>query len=198
MSDIEFLFGLDNIIIKEDLMTGLARSFGIINEIEKIRKIFSDDKVPFRTSFLKYIEKFKDVPLTEIRRTVMKMERNDLLYKFITDHKNRCYIISGHLDLWTNELLEETGACYYTSKASERNGYLNQINCIMDKTSILRKFKGSFAAVGNSNNDVEMIAKSKIGIGYGGISEISSSVLNYASHAVFDEQSLYYFLNQLL
>lgn len=55
-----------------------------------------------------------------------------------------------------------------------------------------------FVAIGDGNNDAEMIEAAEVGIGYGGVREIAPAVLACATHAIYEEEKLVEFLERLL
>lgn len=55
-----------------------------------------------------------------------------------------------------------------------------------------------FAAIGDGNNDAQMIAAAEVGIGFGGVRDIAPAVLKCATHATYSEEKLCQFLRRLL
>ena len=88
---------------------------------------------------------------------------------------------------------------YFCSKATVENDYLISVDNIVDKGQVVKSFEGkSLVAVGDGNNDAEMIAAAEIGIGFGGVRDIAPAVLKSATHATYSEEKLCQFLKQLL
>ena len=72
---------------------------------------------------------------------------------------------------------------------------------IIDKSKIVQEYqeKGYFVIfVGEGHNDAEAIRSADIGIAFGKVHYPSNSVMQVASHAIFDEEELCRFLKQLL
>ncbi|KAI4450934.1 hypothetical protein C823_005471 [Eubacterium plexicaudatum ASF492] len=78
-----------------------------------------------------------------------------------------------------------------------KDDYIQDIFSIVDKNAVISQMVLPFVAVGDGNNDAEMIEEAEIGIGYGGVREIAPSVLACASHAIYDEKKLVEFLERL-
>ena len=76
--------------------------------------------------------------------------------------------------------------------------HFQDVSSIVDKNAVIGQMVLPFVAVGDGNNDAEMIEAAEIGIGYGGVREIAPSVLACASHAVYQEQKLVEFLERLI
>lgn len=55
-----------------------------------------------------------------------------------------------------------------------------------------------FVAVGDGDNDSEMIDAAEVGIGYGEVRPVDPSVLECATHAVYQEDTLVRILNKLV
>ena len=68
---------------------------------------------------------------------------------------------------------------------------------IVDKDAVIRQMVLPFVAVGDGNNDAEMIEAAEVGIGYGGVRPVAPSVLECATHVVYQEDKLVDFLNKL-
>ena len=86
----------------------------------------------------------------------------------------------------------------FCSKALVEHDYIQDVSSIVDKNAVIGQMVLPFVAVGDGNNDAEMIEAAEIGIGYGGVREIAPSVLACASHAVYQEQKLVEFLERLI
>ena len=76
--------------------------------------------------------------------------------------------------------------------------YIEDVFNIVDKNAVIGQMVLPFVAIGDGNNDAEMIEAAEVGIGYGGVREIAPAVLACASHAIYDEEKLVEFLERLL
>ena len=122
------------------------------------------------------------------------------IIQFIRNNKERCYIVTGNLDIWIEELIENLGMekNTYSSKALVKNDYIQEVVSVIDKNAVISQIVMPFVAIGDGNNDAEMIDAAEIGIGYGGGREIFPSVLACASHIVYREETLVEFLKKLV
>lgn len=111
-----------------------------------------------------------------------------------------CYIVTGNLDVWIEGLMKRIGMenNLFCSKALGKDGYIQDVFSIVDKNAVISQMVLPFVAVGDGNNDAEMIEAADIGIGYGGVRNIATSVLMCASHAIYQEDKLVEFLERLL
>ncbi len=201
MSRYVFLFGLDLIVAKEEILPAIAERSKLLDKMKELDDEIKQGNMPFKQSFLNKVDLFKNTPVNEVQDIVSDIDLNMKLVDFIRMNKDRCYLVTSNIDVWIEKLINNIGLDrnIYSSKAlMDENGVIQDIVSIVDKGTIVRQMVMPFVAVGNGNNDAEMIEQAEIGIGYGGYSSIASSVLECASHAVFDEERLVYFLNKLL
>ena len=88
---------------------------------------------------------------------------------------------------------------YFCSNATVKDDYIVSVDHIVDKGEVIKQFSGKpFVAIGDGNNDAQMIAAAEVGIGFGGVREIAPAVLKCATHATYSEDKLCQFLRQLL
>ena len=76
--------------------------------------------------------------------------------------------------------------------------FVSGISHVLNKGEVSKLFTEPFVAIGEGNNDAEMIRKATIGIAYGGVHFPASTVMACATHAIFEEAQLCRFLRQLL
>lgn len=142
----------------------------------------------------------KDIPVSEVRRMTGEIELNERLADFIRRNQDRCHIVTGNLDVWIEELVKKLGMerNTFSSKAIVREDHISDVFSIVDKNMVISQMVLPFVAVGDGNNDAEMIEAADVGIGYGGVRTIAPAVLACASHVVYDEDRLVDFLERLL
>ena len=86
----------------------------------------------------------------------------------------------------------------FCSKAIQYGDYVQDVFNIVDKNAVIKQMVLPFVAVGDGNNDAEMIDAAEVGIGYGGVRPIAPSVLECATHVVYQEDKLVDLLNKLV
>ena len=195
-----FLFDLDSTITRQEILPTIARQFGVFEEMSTLTECTMRGELPFKQSFLQIVELLKQIPVSEVCELIGEIQLNEPLVEFIRRHQNRCYIVTGNLDLWIEKLIQKLGMEKNTfcSKALVEHDYIQDVSSIVDKNAVIGQMVLPFVAVGDGNNDAEMIEAAEIGIGYGGVREIAPSVLACASHAVYQEQKLVEFLERLI
>lgn len=195
-----FLFDLDSTVTKQEILPTIAKGFGIYEEMRVLTERTMRGELPFKQSFLQRVELLKSIPVRDVCGLVGEIQLNERLVEFIKRYQNRCYVVTGNLDVWIEGLIKKLGMEKNTfcSKALVENDYIQDVLSIVDKNAVISQMVLPFVAVGDGNNDAEMIEAAEVGIGYGGVREIAPSVLTCASHAVYQEEKLVEFLERLV
>lgn len=200
MSRYIFLFDLDSTVTKEEILPTISKRLGIFEQMSLLTESTMKGEIPFKQSFLQRVELLRDIPVSDIRRLVSEIRLNEKVVDFIQNNKERCYIVTGNLDIWIKSLIAKIGMESHTfcSSALVKDDYLQDVISIVDKNAVVSQMILPFVAVGDGNNDAEMIEAAEIGIGYGGVRNVAPSILSCASHAVYNEERLVEFLNRLV
>lgn len=195
-----FLFDLDSTITRQEILPTIATEFGVFKEMSALTERTMRGELPFKQSFLQRVELLKNISVSQVCNLVGEIALNEPLVQFIKRYQNRCYIVTGNLDIWIDRLIKKLGMEKNTfcSKALVDNDYIQDVSSIVDKNAVISQMVLPFVAIGDGNNDAEMIEAAEIGIGYGGVREIAPSVLACASHAVYQEKKLTEFLERLV
>lgn len=199
MSRFVFLFDLDSTLTKQEILPTISKELGIFEKMSQLTESTMKGEIPFKQSFLQRVELLKNIPVSEVNRMIEEIQLNELLVEFIKKNQERCYVVTGNLDVWIEDLMKKIGMekNLFSSKALVKDDYIQDIFSIVDKNAVISQMVLPFVAVGDGNNDAEMIEEAEIGIGYGGVREIAPSVLACASHAIYDEKKLVEFLERL-
>ncbi len=200
MSRYIFLFNLDSTITKQEILPTIAKEVGIYDELEKLQEIPGHGELPFKKSFLNKVDLLKGIPVSTVNTIVREIALNEKLLGFIRANRDRCYVVTGYLDVWIEGLLSRMGigGNVFCSKALVKDGYIEDVFSVVDKHAVTSQMVVPFVAVGDGNNDAEMMEAAEVGIGYGGVSEIAPAVLECATHLIYNEDKLVYFLEKLL
>lgn len=200
MNNRVFLFDLDATVTREEILPNLAEQVGLLKEMQEMTEKTMRGEIPFQSSFLERVEMLKSIPVGRVAEIVEKTLLNEELVQFIRAHVNRCYIVTGNIDVWIEKLISRIGlpmSHCYCSTASVSNDYIVSVNSVVDKEKIARQFVVPIVAVGDGSNDAEMIRLADVGIGYGGVRPVAYSLMCNATHVICDEHRLCDFLNAL-
>ena len=175
-----------------------------INKEKQMRELTEKTmagEIPFDHSFLERVKLLSGIPVSTVRSIIAGVPLNEKLVQFIRENKERCYVVTGNLDIWIEDLMTGLGmdGHYFCSKASVENDKIVSVDYVVDKGEVVSEFKDRpFAAIGDGNNDAQMIAAAEVGIGFGGVRDIAPAVLKCATHATYSEEKLCQFLRRLL
>lgn len=200
MSDYIFLFDMDSTITRKEVLPEVAKKINRIEEMRRLTEATMMGEIPFRTSFLQRVEILSDIPVQEVNQIVSEIPLNDSIVNFIQKNRDRCYIVTGSLDVWINGLMKKIGMenhCY-CSKADVVDDYISKIVSVADKELIVRQFVQRIVMIGDGDNDSGMARMSDIAIGFGGVRDIAPSLIRNIDFAFYDDKRCADFLWKLL
>lgn len=200
MSNRVFLFDLDATVTKEEILPSLAEQVGLLTEMQEMTEKTMRGELPFQSSFLERVDMLKSIPVSHVAEIVEKIPLNEELVQFIQSHKERCYIVTGNIDVWIEKLIKKIGlpmSHCYCSTASVEDGRIVSVNSVADKEKITKQFVVPIVAVGDGSNDAEMVRLAEVGIGFGGVRPVAYSLMCNATHVICDEHRLCTFLHTL-
>lgn len=200
MGKLIFLFDLDSTITQQEILPTIAKTKGLYEQMCEITESTMRGEIPFKQSFLERVDLLKDIPVSEVNSIVECIKLNEKIVDFIKRNKERSYIITGNLDVWISGLIRKLGMekNVFCSKALVEGDFIDSIISVIDKNTVIKQLLLPFVAVGDGNNDAEMIEAAEVGIGFGGVRKIAPSVLECASHAVYTEERLVKLLEKLV
>ena len=194
-----FVFDLDSTITKEEILPQISKVVNCEKEMRELTEKTMQGELPFKQSFLKRIELLKNIPVSQVQDMIEKIPVHEKLVKFMNDNKSQCFIVTGNLDCWIRKLLIKIGMennCY-CSAASVKDDKIVDVIDVIDKADVDKWFNKKMVIVGDGNNDAVMIAKATYGIGFGAVRPIAPAVLECAKYAIYSEDKLYEFLNDI-
>lgn len=200
MSDLLFLFDLDSTITKQEILPTIANEIGIGEEMRKLTEQAMYESLPFKQSFLSRVRLLDDIPVSQVSDRIARIPVHEVLARFLRDNQERCLIVTGNLDVWIAGLMEHIGMRnnVFCSKGIVRDDRLIDVASVIDKSATVAQLTKDYVAVGDGSNDAQMISTAQVGIGFGAVRPIAPSVLEVASHAIYDEEKLCQFLERLL
>ena len=200
MSDYIFLFDMDSTITRKEVLPEIAQKINRLDEMRRLTEATMRGEIPFRTSFLQRVKILSDIPVHEVNKIVSEIQLNTAIVNFIRQNSDRCYIVTGNLDVWISGLMKKIGMenhCY-CSKADVVNDHIAKIVSVADKELIVRQFVQQMVTVGDGDNDSGMARMADIAIGFGGVREIAPSLIRNIDFAFYDDRRCADFLWKLL
>ncbi len=200
MSRFIYIVNLDSTITRQEILLNVSKKFGLYEKLRELMGSTLQGELPFKQSFIRRVELFKKIPVGQMREAVGELLLNEYLIEFIQKNKERCYIVTSIPDVWIEDLVIKIGMNenVFCSSALVKEGCIESVLNVIDKPAVISQLAQPFVAVGNENDDVEMLAAAEVGIVYGGVRGIAPAALACASHAIYDEKKLVQFLKLLL
>ncbi len=200
MSDYIFLFDLDSTITQKEILPEISAKIGRLDEMRYLTEATMRGELPFKTSFMKRVEILSDVPVSEVNTLIAEIPVNEAITRFILQNRERCYVVTGNLDIWITGLMNKIGMKhhYYCSKAEVNNDRISKIISVVDKELTVKQFVQPLVVVGDGDNDSGMARLADFAIGFGGVRDIAPSLLECIDFAFYDEQKCAEILNILL
>lgn len=200
MSDYIFLFDLDSTISQIEILPEIAKYVGKEKEIRELTERTMQGELPFKRSFMERVEILSRTSVEEVNEMIANIPLNEGIARFIKENNDRCYVVTGNLDVWISGLMKKLGMknhCF-CSKAIVKDDHIEKVVSVLDKQLTVSQFVQPIVAIGDGDNDAEMAQLSDIGIGFGGVRNIAKSLLENIDFAFYDDETVYKFLNKLL
>lgn len=200
MSEYIFLFDLDSTISKKEILPTISKTIGKEKEMRELTEATMRGEIPFKSSFLNRVELLSSVDVSIVNNIVSEIPINEEIAKFIMEHKERCYVLTGNLDVWISGLMKKLGLKnhVYCSKAHVTNDKIDQVISVVDKELMTKQFVQPMVVIGDGDNDSGMAKFANIAIGFGGVRDIAPSLLQNIDFAFYDDKRCAEFLRSLL
>lgn len=200
MSDFVFLFDLDSTISKKEILPEISILINKEKEIREVTESTMKGEIPFEESFRRRVRILSQISVKQVNRLVSEIPLNDEIVSFIEENKDRCYVVTGNLDIWISGLMNKLGIMdhCFCSSAIDINDTVGKITSIRNKLATAQSFDCPIVVIGDGDNDSEMAAAADIAIGFGGVREIAPSLLNVIDYAFYDDKKCADFLRGLL
>lgn len=200
MSEYIFLFDLDSTITKKEILPTISAEIGKQEEMRELTEATMRGEMPFKTSFLRRVGILSQIDVTKVRKMVKNIPLNEAIADFIRSNSDRCYVVTGNLDVWIEELMcvLNMEKRTYCSKANIKNDRITQVVSVIDKELMAKQFVQPIVTIGDGDNDSGMARMADISIGFGGVRNIAPSLLRSIDYAFYDDQRCAEFLKKLL
>lgn len=194
-----FVFDLDSTISKIEILPEISKVIGKDNEMRELTEKTMRGEIPFKHSFIERVKILSDISVEKINEMIANIPLNKKLVQFIEENRDRCYVVTGNLDVWISGLMHKIGMDnhYFCSKAVVNEDKIDRIISVIDKRLTVKQFIQPIVSIGDGDNDADMAYIADIGIGFGGVRPIAKSLIENADYAFYDENELYKFLNKI-
>ena len=200
MSDYIFLFDMDSTITRKEVLPEISKKINKLDEMRHLTEATMRGEIPFRTSFLRRVQILSDISVHEVNDIVADIPLNNNIADFIKSNPERCYVVTGNLDVWISGLMKKLGMENhgYCSKADVINDRISKVVSVVDKELTVKQFVQPMVAIGDGDNDAGMCRMADVGIGFGGVREIAPALLRSCDYAFYDDKRCADFLWRLL
>lgn len=201
MNNMALGFDLDGTITKLEILPQIAREIDLFEELSLLTEATIKGIIPFEKSFRLRCRLLRDIPISRVQDIVNSIPLEDDIVKFIQKHHDRCFVISGNLDVWVSPLIKKIGCYFFVSNAEYRDDTLLGIDTILNKADAVRTLKRNFkqvTVIGEGMNDVPMFEIADVRIAYGGVHYPSSTIIQLANYMTVNSDGLCRLLNTLL
>ena len=138
--------------------------------------------------------------VSETRAMITEIPLNENIAQFIRENHERCYVVTGNLDVWIKGLMKkiEVEGHVYCSRANVKDDRITQVVSVIDKELTAKQFVQPLVVVGDGDNDSGMAQVADISVGFGGIRDIAPSLIQNIDYAFYDDKRCAEFLRTLL
>lgn len=195
-----FCFDLDGTVTREELLPLIASEIGLEEEMRLLTRITMDGLIPFENSFRLRFAVLRTAAVERIQKVVSEVEIDPDIERFIAENRERCFIITGNLDVWIKPLADRLGCHFYSSVSGYDSHGQIQILEIMRKNLPALELKNRFdrvVAIGDGYNDLPMFDVADVGIAFNGVHSSPSALISVADYVTFNGKSLCRLLNTL-
>ncbi|MEM7573473.1 MAG: HAD-IB family phosphatase [Bacteroidota bacterium] len=189
-----FCFDFDGTVTQQELLPLIARECDIYEEIQLLTKITLEGLISFESSFKLRVKLLASVGIDVVQGIASRVLVEPSLVDFIQQNRERCFIVTGNLDVWVGPAIEQLlGCAFYSSRAKYEGNQLLGIDQILNKGAAVSELKERFdqvIAIGDSMNDCPMFEKADLGIAYGGTHDPVSSLVKLSDYVVYQPNAL--------
>ena len=194
MSNCAICFDLDGTLTTTEILPCIAAELGVAGEIATLTRLTMAGKILFEDSMRLRTLILGQVPLTRVHEVLISIPVAGVLLDFIQQNTDRCFVVTGNLDIWIAPLIQRIGCGVFSSSAKLVDGMV-RLESILSKDKAVDALRTSgrfdrIVAVGDGANDVAMLNAADLGIAYGGVHAPAASAILAADMVVHDAGTL--------
>lgn len=195
-----FCFDLDGTVTRAELLPMIASEINLEQEMSLLTRLTMDGLIPFEDSFRLRFAILRSAGLERIRSVVAEVEIDPDIAAFIAANRERCFIVTGNLDVWVEPLMQRLGCRFYTSVSQiGANGEV-ELKHIMRKNVPGLELKELFdrvVVVGDGYNDLPLFDVADVGVAYNGVHASPDALISVADYVTMNGKGLCRLLSTL-
>ena len=189
-----FCFDLDNTITRQEILPVLADELGLAADMAALTRLTMDGLLPFDASLRLRCEILKQIPLERARSVVASIPLEHSIVRFIAERAADCFVVTGNLDVWVEELLRALGCRAFTSEAEHTDGRLTGLRRVLDKAAVIGAVRslgyGRVVVAGDGVNDVPMLEAADVAVAFGTVRAPAPAAIAAARYVVYSGEAL--------
>lgn len=174
-----FVFDLDSTVTEDELLPLLAREVGMEACMREYTEEAMGGNAPFQRNFTERVGLLANLSLKRAREIAEQIPVNPHIADFLRANARRCLIVTGNLDAWIEPLMDKLHmqGRFHASHARINADRIEAVEFVLDKGRFAQTLPHPFVAIGDGDNDVEMLRLADLGIAYGGVRAPSPRLL---------------------
>ncbi len=188
-----FCFDLDGTLTSEEILPMLAKEIGLFEEISTLTRATMEGLLPFENSFRLRVRLLAEVPISKVRGIISHVPMEQSLLKFIHENYADCYVVTGNLNVWIDDLRPILKCKIYSSDAEWVDDKLLGISQIINKSDAIKELRSTYdeiVAVGDGMNDTPLFETADIRVAYGGVHDPVETLIKMADFVTYHPNGL--------
>ncbi|MCT4716211.1 HAD family phosphatase [Enterobacteriaceae bacterium H18W14] len=195
-------FDLDGTLTRRELLPLIANEVGLEHEFEVLTKLTVEGTISFEESLRLRFAILKNIPVDIVQQIICHAELFGKIIEFIRNNSERCFVITGNLDIWIETLMKNLGCRYFSSKVTASDNRLQSLDYILNKSTAINVLKRDYPqhniiAFGDGLNDYPMFEAADKSVAIGLTHQPSRVLISKSNYVIYEEEALCRLLNTL-